>query len=376
MDTTEKFSLKDHLFNKEKVTFLAKGIKKVYPAFDEKRFITDTLKPFAVLELKQRIYHMREMLKKYLPSDFEKAVKIILASLPKENDTEKTDDDFGDFIYEPYNNFIATYGCTKEHLSFSLHAIHETTRRFSAEDAIRYFINAFPKETLEKIKLWATDSHYHVRRLVSEGTRPKLPWSQKVSIPYTQTLPLLEKLYTDKTRYVTRSVANHLNDISKTDPDVVINTLEKWEKSKKQKDTEIEFIIKHALRNQIKNGNKKALALIGINHSHTAVLSNIVIPKKVFLNTYLEFAFMLETKKDEDILVDYCIWFQNKQGQMKSKKVFKLKKIHVTQNSPIMISKKHLFRENMTTRTLYRGKHQLDILVNGTALHSCLFELV
>ena len=150
MDTTEKFSLKDHLFNKEKVTFLAKRIKNVYPLFNEKGFITDTVTLFPTLELKQRIYHIREMLKKYLPSDFEKAVKIILASLPTENDIEKTDDDFGDFIYEPYNNFIANYGCTKEQLSFSLNAIHETTRRFSAEDAIRYFINAFPKETLEK----------------------------------------------------------------------------------------------------------------------------------------------------------------------------------------------------------------------------------
>ena len=133
---------------------------------------------FPTLELIQRIAHISSCLYEYLPDAYPAALDIILNSLPPALDPTKTDDDFGDFIFAPLSLFVATYGCTQNHLERSLQALKEITKRFSAEDAIRYFINAFPDETGSFLLGCAQDENYHVRRLASEGTRPKLPWSQ------------------------------------------------------------------------------------------------------------------------------------------------------------------------------------------------------
>lgn len=218
----KKFSLKDFLFNPEKVNKIAHEIKKVYPAFNQKLFVTTTLKKFPQLELKARISWIRENLKNFLPDDYRKAVNILLKALPAPNDNTLTDNDFGEFIYAPYTDFVAQYGLAPQDLSFSLNAIREMTQRFSAEDSIRYFINAHPTQTLKELLKWSRDKHYHVRRLTSEGTRPKLPWAQKINISAHQALPILNNLFYDKARYVTRSVANHMNDISKAHPDLVL----------------------------------------------------------------------------------------------------------------------------------------------------------
>ena len=141
----EKFSLKDELFNPPKVEKLANEIAKVYPAFKDTDFTKEVLEKFPSLELKERIYHIREMLYLYLPSEYDRAIEIILKALPLELDPTKSDDDFGDFIYAPYGDYVATYGCSQEHLELSLFSLCEITKRFSMEDAIRSFINSFPK---------------------------------------------------------------------------------------------------------------------------------------------------------------------------------------------------------------------------------------
>ena len=178
----EKFSLKDHLFNAEKVAFLANAILTVYPSFEKKAFEKEIMEAFPQLELKERIAHIRQCLRKYLPSDYRKAVAVILKALPLPLNENLNDDDFGDFIHAPYNDFVAHYGCDAENLTFSLAALKEMTKRFSAEDSIRFFINAFPNETMKTLLEWTKASNYHVRRLCSEGSRPKLPWSQKINI--------------------------------------------------------------------------------------------------------------------------------------------------------------------------------------------------
>ena len=145
---TKKFSLKDELYNPKKVEKIAQEIKEVYPLFNNKRFIDDVLIQFPKLELKERIYHIREMFKKYLPLDYIKATNILLKALPPELDNTKNDDDFGDFIYAPYSDFVVTYGCSEEYLDFSLNALRDMTKRFSVEYSIREFINLFPIKTL------------------------------------------------------------------------------------------------------------------------------------------------------------------------------------------------------------------------------------
>lgn len=361
----EKFSLKDHLFNKTKINRIASEILAVYPDFPQHEFVRETVGQFQVLELKARISWIAQCLRKYLPGDYRSALSLLLKALPKPNNPALTDNDFGDFIYAPYSEFVAKYGCTKKDLSVSLSALRQITMRFSAEDAIRYFINAFPAETLKTLTAWSGDSNYHVRRLCSEGTRPKLPWSQKISIPLSATLPVLDALFADHTRYVTRSVANHVNDISKVDPALAISTLARWKKSRKQKPVEMDYIMRHALRTLVKQGNEKALGLLGFSASLPVSVSKFRVPARVKMNTAIELSFIVSSPVNAGLVIDYTLYFRNKAGMLNSKKVFKLTTLSVTANKAVVVSKRHLLRERMSTRTLYRGKHEIEIQING-----------
>lgn len=372
----EKVLLKDILFNKAKVEQIAGEIHRVHPSFKRNEFIHDVVNRFPELELKARISWIAECLKKYLPGDYRSAVDILVKALPAPNNPELSDDDFGDFIYAPYAEYVAKNGCTKAYLQWSLNALYEMTQRFSAEDAIRYFINAFPAETLKKLLLWAKDPHYHVRRLCSEGTRPKLPWSQKINIAITAPLPILDNLFSDKTRFVTRSVANHINDISKIDPDVALETISKWQKSGKQKPEEMDYIVRHALRTLVKQGNPKAMKLLGFHHDPRISVSKLVVPKQVKMNTALEFSFKLQAHEDTSVIIDYILYFQNKSGTLNSKKVFKLSKLTLIRDKSVIVSKRHMLREHMTTRRLYPGKHEIEIQINGKRLAKGSFLLV
>ena len=371
------FSLKDLLFNQKKITKLADEIHKVFPTFDKKLFIEKTVSKFPELELKARISWITEMLREFLPDNYKEATTIILKALPPENDRNKTDNDFGDFIYAPYAYFVAKYGCTNEFLQFSLNALKEITMRFSAEDAIRYFLNTFPEETLKVLYIWAKDEHYHVRRLVSEGTRPKLPWAQKISIDYKRTIPLLDMLFADTTRFVTRSVANHLNDISKIDSNLVLETLKHWQDSGTQREEEMLFIINHSLRTLIKKGDSATLTFLKFSSEPDIEIFNFNIQKKTILvGDALTFSFDVIAKKDERILVDYIIWFQNKAGKMESKKVYKIKQFHLKKNEVLRVQKNHPLRANMTTRTLYFGEHKIQLQINGIIKAEDVFSLV
>ena len=372
----ERFSLKDHLFNKIRIEQLVGEIHRVYPSFQKNEFVLKVVAKFPELELKARITWIAECLKKYLPGDYREAVSVILRALPSPNDPELSDDDFGDFIYAPFGEFIARYGCTKENVSISLDALYELTMRFSAEDAIRYFINAFPAESMKKLLVWSKDSHYHVRRLSSEGTRPKLPWSQKINIPVTAPIPILDNLFSDPTRYVVRSVANHVNDISKVDPELVIEKLIEWKRSGKQSAKEMDYIIRHSLRTLIKTGNPKAMKLLGVSHKVDVKLSNFKLPAKVKMNTALEFSFTIQSQEKASIIVDYILFFQNKSGKLNNKKVFKLKKFSVDKGESVTLAKRHMLKEQMTTRKLFRGKHEIEIQVNGKSLGKKSFVIV
>ena len=372
-----KFSLKDHLFNSEKITKIASEIQAAYPQFDANAFVTTTLSKFPELELKARIEWIADVLKIYLPEPFQQATTLLLNALPAPCDPTKTDNDFGEFIYAPYAAFVAKHGCHQDHLEFSLNALKAITTRFSAEDAIRYFINAFPEKSLEVIKNWAQDSHYHVRRLASEGTRPKLPWSQNISLSPEQTIPILNMLFDDKTRYVTRSVANHLNDISKINPVLALTTLDQWKKSKRQTDSEMAYIKKHALRTLIKKGHPEAISSLGFSPNPDITISPInLLQDAVKIGQSVTFSFTVTAQKSERLVIDYILHFQNKAGVLANKKVHKLKQIELAKNQSIQLSKTHPLRANMTTRSLYPGEHKIEIQINGKKIESISFNLL
>ncbi len=361
----EKVLLKDILFNRGKVEQIAHEIGLVYPPFEKKKFIRDVVAEFPRLELKARISWISECLRKYLPEDFGRAVGILIKALPPPNDPELSDGDFGDFIYAPYAEYVAKNGCTREHLELSLRALREMTMRFSAEDAIRSFLNAFPKETFGALSVWASDPQYHVRRLCSEGTRPKLPWAKKIDIPLSASIPILDKLFSDQARFVTRSVANHVNDISKIEPGLALEILARWQRSGEQKEGEMQYILRHALRTLVKRGDPRAIQMLGFSPQAEIVVSQFLVPKEVQMNTALTFSFCLQTEDDTRVVVDYILFFQNKAGKRNSKKIFKLAELTLVRGKPTLLSKRHMLREHMTTRTLYRGEHEIELQVNG-----------
>ena len=375
MSESKRFSLKDHLFNKKSVTQLADYLVSADLKFPKERFVKKVLAGFKERELKERIVWMREQIYSFLPKDYPKALKIILKALPPALDPTKSDDDFGEFIIAPLSDFVATYGCDEKNLHISLGALAEITKRFSCEDAIRYFINVFPKQTLVYLEKWAKDSNYHVRRLASEGTRPKLPWSQKIRYNSKDTLSLLNRLYVDSTRYVTRSVANHMNDISKSDPKLIIRTLKAWKKSKKQNEKEIDFIINHSLRTLVKQGNTQALELLGFHQPPKITVHNFKIEKtKVAVGETLLFSFDIHSTQNQSLLVDYIIHFASPHKK-DSKKVFKIKKGALKKGEALSITKKHPLRV-MTTRRLYSGIHKVELQINGVSFGTKSFELL
>ncbi len=374
MKATTTFSLKDQLFNEVKVTYLAELFHAVYPQFPADDFVKAVVDAFPELELKQRITHITEQLNVYLPDDYSDALEIILQALPPELDPSKKDDDFGEFIIAPLSNYVALYGCEAEYLEMSLNALKAITKRFSAEDAIRYFINAFPDETFAFLKTCALDANYHVRRLASEGSRPKLPWAQKLVTEYVWPLELLDLLYADSTRYVTRSVANHLNDISKLDPELVLATLKRWQAEDKQDVKEMAFICKHALRTLIKQGHQEALGLIGFGEAPDISISDLTTTTPdVIVGDAFEFAFTLTSHKQQNLVVDYLMVFAS-DSKKRSQKVFKIKQLELAKGKVVKLSKRHPMRL-MTTRRLYEGEHSITLQVNGQAYGSLSFNL-
>lgn len=372
---TPSFSLKDQLFNKERVQYLAGLFQAADPEFASERFASDVMKRLNTLELKERIVHIALTLEQYLSPTFRNSAKQIQRALPPPLDPTKRDDDFGDFIIAPLGEFVVRNGLDRKHLSLSLKTLKELTKRFSMEDAIRAFINRFPVETMGELSKWSNDKNYHVRRLTSEGTRPLLPWSGRISIESDVTLPILDTLHADSTRYVTRSVANHLNDIAKTAPSLTLASLKRWKKEGLQDPKELQWMSKHALRTLVKQGNPQALKFLGFRMSPAIEVSKYIIhSKRIQAGEAIEFSFQIEAARREPLMIDYVIDFM-KAGGTHSPKVHKLKQVTLAKDEVVRIAKKHVLRANATTYTLYPGKHYLTLQINGRPFGKASFQL-
>lgn len=258
-------SLKD-LLSPNAINHLAQNITLAYQKFPTEAFTlmaTENLHPLGILE---RGHHIARALRHHLPDRYDEAVRILLDSLT--SPLTRTDD-FGlaVFFYLPHVCFVANYGLDSslnggdDPFPISMHAQYELTRRFSAEFSIRFFLIRWPDRTLKQLLTWAGDSDPHVRRLCSEGTRPRLPWAirlpQFIKDP-TPVLPILESLKDDPDLYVRRSVANHLGDIAKNHLSLVIAICERWLDAAS---AERKWVIRHALRYPAKKGDVKSVRL-------------------------------------------------------------------------------------------------------------------
>lgn len=335
--------------------------KAAYSSFDEKRFqkISPKLND---LELKGRVLLITQALKAELPSDFSASAKILKKVL---NEKKLTG-----FELWPISEYISQFGT--DHFDESLELMYQLTQQFTSEFAIRPFLLKDPERILKKFKTWLKDDNVHIRRWISEGTRPLLPWGAKIPsfVQKPATIPLLEALKYDEELYVRKSIANHLNDISKHHPDLVVETLKGWVKAAPESHEEkIQWIKKQALRTLIKKGHPKALGLMGVSDKSDVKLSQLKLNKDKFkLGDTLEFEFVLESTgtKTQKIIVDYGIGFLKSNGSV-STKMFKLKTIELQPKEKITIKKRHSLKA-ITTTTFYSGQHELVLQVNGKIL--------
>ncbi|MFL4470863.1 DNA alkylation repair protein [Tateyamaria armeniaca] len=367
-------SLKDQLFNAESLGDLADEFAAGVDGFDRDRFQALALSGVAERSLLECLDWFADCIEPYLAADFPTMADQLEAAMPPPLDPELRDDDFGRFIHAVPGVLAVRHGL-EDHRDRALDLLHSATQRFSMEFYIRPFLNRWPDETLARLAVWAGDENYHVRRLVSEGTRPKLPWARKIEVGPERVLPLLDMLQGDPTRFVTRSVANHLNDIAKTDPDTVLTRLERWEADGRQHEGERAWMRRHALRTLVKDGHPGAMAMLGYAGDAPIDVALAVTTPEVALGSALEFEVTLGSDTDLPVLVDYRIRFARPNGKS-GEKVFKLKVAEVKAGKPLVLKKAHKLKANATTFELHPGTHGLVVQVNGVDRAETSFEIV
>ncbi len=368
------FSLKDELFNSSTLGLLSGNVAAVYPGFRRKAFERKVLGRFGELELKARIDWMAQCLNEYLPDNLAQAREVLLAALPEPLDPDLRDNDFGQFIWVVPGECIALNHCNEKHFAAGLDFLRESTKRFSAEYAIRPFLLHFPEPSMAFVRDAAADDNYHVRRLASEGIRPFLPWARRVNLPPEQIVSVLDSLHADPTRYVTRSVANTLNDISKIDAKLVLQTLQNWQGQARQDADELDWMTRHSLRTLLKAGDSDALTLTGYPATPEFSISKVQVSKRVVLGESLSWRAVLHSKKRQKLKIALRVHFLKANGSY-GVKVFALKDVQLEAKSEIELAKKLPFKP-LTTRVLYAGKHLVELSVNGCVSESHAFELV
>jgi 3-methyladenine DNA glycosylase AlkC len=352
----ENFALKD-MFNPDSVGAFARAITDVYADFASKRFSDDVFdQEWPDLALKDRVRKLTIALGNQLPENYLAALKILQDAIPL-----LKDQGFEKMVFPDY---IEVFGL--DDWDASIQALEFITQHVSAEFAIRPFIVRYPDQTMQQLHQWSNHPHPGVRRLASEGCRPRLPWGLRlkdlVADP-TPILPILENLKDDPREEIRRSVANNLNDISKDHPELVVNTVSNWQDPENPKRSQL---IKHALRSLLKSGHPGALDLMGFPADPEIKVENISLkPDQIHLGQDTNFSFeILSTGKEEQrLMIDYLVYFLKANGSH-SPKVFKLSQKSIQPGERIRITKKHSIRP-ITTRKYYPGPQHFQPQVNG-----------
>ena len=370
-----KIPLKEQALNRTRITRIGREVQAAYPAFDAEGFTRDVLADFPQLELKARIARTSEALRTYLPGAGAQAVELLLRSLPPTPEDGGATTDFGLYLYAPHSDFVARFCRTGEDLECALDALRRLTPYFSAEDATRYFINDFTDETLKAIESWTQDTDHRVRRLASESTRPRLPWSPRITLELDAALPVLERLYTDSSRFVTRSVANHLHDIAFERLDIALETLSRWKSSARATRKEFDFIARETLRTRLKKGDAAAYEFLEYPNDAPVKLSPILLQRTQLRDgDTLEFAVDLTTTAPAKLRVNYVISSPGQRGTRREK-VYFLKTATATPGQTLQLAKQHALRSTSTS-ALTPGAYTLAIQVNGRRLSHADFHVV
>lgn len=358
-----------NLINENVVRKMGRAIKKYDASFPDKKF-EKLIPELSSKELKDRVKLIAHNLAVHFKNDYCTNIEIIKKVIQKEN--------LSGFELWPFSEYISHYGL--DNFDESLDAMYVLTQKFTAEFAVRPFIIKDHAKVLNFFQKNIKDNNFHIRRWISEGSRPLLPWGQKILLFIDRpelTMGLLEQLKYDEEMYVRKSVANHLNDISKNHPQLVIQCLNSWIKEAPlEQKSKINWIKRHALRTLIKKGHEGALKLMGVNGKPKVKVYNFKLDKKLYrLNDKLTYSFELysQSRLKQVLIVDYGIDFVKANGKH-GRKIFKLKTFELAAGETILLKKTHSLKP-ITTMKYYPGKHHLTLQINGVVIHEEVFHL-
>ena len=363
--TEDRFLLKD-LFNPGSIGIVADAVAAVYPELDTKSFLASVFDDdWESRELKQRMRHTTECLRAVLPDDYQAALAVLVQASPDTADAG--------FPAMVMSDFVEAYGV--DHFEPSVAALAVFTRVVSAEFAVRPFLVRYPARMLEQMMAWAGSDDPALRRLASEGTRPRLPWGmalKQYQADPSPIIPLLASLRHDPSEDVRRSVANNLNDIGKDHPDLVVEVLSDWQDGS----DEVAAITKHALRVLIKKGHPGALALLGFTPDPDVVVDDLKVePDSAVMGDKVTVKFSVRSTGTslQPIVVDGAVHFARPNGT--STKVFKWTTTELAPGASLPM-KRSVSLQQMSTRRVYPGTHTVEVQVNGTRLGRVDFEVV
>ena len=377
---TEK--LKD-FYSHQRIMAIAQVVAEYDKSFDTRNFCqqvqTDSWQDFS---LKQRQTRLSFCLYHAISGSYEEKLALLcqvaqhFGRYAEASKAERLKENIaGNYQYMFFPGVVEQFGPHKpEAWSASLDALAAMTMFSSSEFAVRPFLAQNSRAMLRQMLCWSQDQNYHVRRLASEGCRPRLPWATQlpmlISDP-TPIIPILSMLYLDTSAYVRRSVANNLNDISKTHPELTLDTCESWLK----KSAEALPVVQHGLRGLLKQGNERALSLCGFDQSAAIQLEQLEFPQRIKIGATAVLACQL-TQLDQQSLgrcrIEYAIDFC-RQGQRRSRKVFQISSNHIAK--PQHQVQKPIQFIHRSTRRLYPGQHQISLIINGKCLASQAFAL-
>ncbi|MCO5113478.1 MAG: DNA alkylation repair protein [Bdellovibrionaceae bacterium] len=343
---------------------LSQELRKHCSLFDGTAFKKTTLhKQWSQLELKQRIETVARNIHAHLSLTYPQQIDVLMKVAPQ----------FQGLQGLVFPEFVSLFGLQNE--KTSLKALKFFTHFSTSEFAIRHFIRQNTPSTMKHMQEWSKDKNEHIRRLSSEGCRPRLPWSFKlpelIADP-SRSVQILENLIEDGSLYVRKSVANHLNDISKDHPELALKLATRWLKNKND---HTRWIVKHGLRTLLKARNPEALKLFGVHNANHISVHKFKTTKKQFkIGEHVEFSFELKnsSQASKDLRIEYVIHYVKKSGGQ-SAKVFKLAE-KTFPSGTHSLQRRHPLKP-MTTRQHYPGTHKIEIVVNGTRLTTTTFVL-
>lgn len=363
------------LYSKEFFTIFTKVLDNVITDFNTKKFITEIyISEWENMEFKQRMFHISSVMRSYLSIKFEESTNQIfeIISALKAIEVNKTIK-YAELAFIFIPDFIEKNGINEFETSVS--AFEKITEFTSCEFAVRPFIIKYENKMLERVLVWTKHENQHIRRLASEGSRPRLPWGiaiKELKKNPQPLIPILESLKNDPSEYVRKSVANNLNDISKDNPQIISDIAKLW----KGKSKETDWIIKHACRTLLKAGNKEIMQLFGFCNPDEIELKKLSLRSNVVkIGEELEFSFQLQNKalESKKIRLEYAIYYLKKNSSL-SKKIFKISEKDYLPMSVTTLHRRQSFRL-ISTRKYHVGKHVLGIIINGIEFEKIEIEL-